>query len=80
MDAYVLEWVNLILRWLHVIAGMLWIGTSFHFMKLDQSWTLSSDESAGDTAIGHSWLVHSGGFYKVSKYRVLPKTKLNNLQ
>ena len=80
MESYVLEWANLILRWFHVMAGILWIGASFHFIRLDQSLSLSSDENTQKHEIGHSWLVHSGGFYKVTKYRAMPKIMPNNLQ
>jgi uncharacterized membrane protein len=79
METYVLEWVNLILRWLHVIGGITWIGTSFHFMWLDHHLTPSAKKESQADEVGHAWLVHSGGFYQVKKYRVLPTSMLDNL-
>lgn len=79
MESYVLEWANLILRWLHVIAGITWIGTSFHFMWLDHSLTHSSEEESQAQKVGHVWLVHSGGFYEVNKFRLLPKAMSDSL-
>jgi uncharacterized membrane protein len=79
METYALEWVNLILRWLHVIAGIAWIGTSFHFMWLDHSLNFSSERETQGHEIGHVWFVHSGGFYEVTKYRLLPETMLDHL-
>jgi uncharacterized membrane protein len=79
LEIYLHEWASLVLRWLHVIAGIAWIGTSFFFMWLDNSLKPSSanDSRAGD--VGHLWLIHSGGFYEVGKYRQLPKTMLDDL-
>ncbi len=74
-----LEWGNLILRWLHVIVGIAWIGTSFLFMRLDYSLTPSSKKEIQADEVGHAWLVHSGGFYEVTKYRVPPTSMLDNL-
>src|SRR5262245_49453324 len=59
-----MEWLNLFLRWAHVIAGISWIGSSFYFMWLDQA----LEPSAADRdLIGSLWMVHSGGFYRVEK-------------
>ena len=61
------EWLNILVRWAHVFAGILWIGTTYYFTWLDgQFHTLanSKDSGAGDKNI---WMVHSGGFYVVSK-------------
>lgn len=74
-----LEWGNLILRWLHVIVGIAWIGTSFLFMRLDYNLTPSSKKEIQADEVGHAWLVHSGGFYEVTKYRVPPTSMLDNL-
>lgn len=78
METYVVEWGNLIIRMLHVIAGITWVGTSFHFMWLDHSLTLSSDEDQAHE-VGRMRLVHSGAFYEVTKFRVLPGTMPQNL-
>jgi uncharacterized membrane protein len=73
LDPYLRDWLDLLLRWLHVIAAMTWIGTSFYFVLLDQS--LRSPERRGDAEAGvggELWEVHGGGFYHVQKYRVAP--------
>ena len=57
MDPYANEWLQFLARWLHVMAGIVWIGTSFYFVALDNH--LRDDES---------WEVHGGGFYRVQKY------------
>ena len=71
-DAYLREWLDLLLRWLHVIAGMVWIGTSFYFVALDSH--LRPPKDAQDEVAGESWEIHGGGFYRVQKYRVAPQT------
>jgi uncharacterized membrane protein len=73
LDPYVRDWLDLLLRWLHVIAAIAWIGTSFYFVLLDQSlrWPQdAADERRG--VAGELWEVHGGGFYQVKKYRVAP--------
>jgi uncharacterized membrane protein len=70
-DAYLREWLDLLLRWLHVVAGIVWIGTSFYFVALDNH--LRRPRTDGDVA-GESWEIHGGGFYRVQKYRVAPET------
>jgi len=70
MIPYVLEWGNLLLRWLHVIAAMAWIGSSFFFMHLDASLRTTADIPAGKGGAG--WQVHGGGFYEMRKYLVAP--------
>ena len=67
------DWLDLGLRWLHVIAAMAWIGTSFYFVLLDQS--LRAPKEEGDRVAGvggELWEVHGGGFYHVQKYVVAP--------
>lgn len=68
--AVALEWGGLLLRWLHVIAGIAWIGSSFYFIALD----LSLRKYAGlpDGVSGEAWQVHGGGFYRMQKYVVAP--------
>jgi uncharacterized membrane protein len=75
LDPYLTDWLDLLLRWLHVIAAMAWIGTSFYFVLLDSS--LRAPKSAQDVKDGvggELWEVHGGGFYHVKKYRVAPPT------
>jgi uncharacterized membrane protein len=78
MDAYVLDWVNLLLRWAHVITAIAWIGASFYFVLLDNSLTKPNPENFGgelkDKGVdGEMWAVHGGGFYHSNKYMVAPR-------
>ncbi len=75
VDPYIWDWANLLVRWLHVIAAVAWIGASFYFIALDNH--LLPPENARDAAKGvggEAWEVHGGGFYHVLKYRVAPET------
>jgi uncharacterized membrane protein len=68
------DWLDLALRWLHVIAAMAWIGTSFYFVLLDQSLRAAKDTADRDKGVGGElWEVHGGGFYHVQKYVVAPR-------
>ena len=62
------EWLNLALRWLHLITGIAWIGSSFYFVWLDNH---LKKPASGD-ASGELWSVHGGGFYHNQKYQVAP--------
>jgi uncharacterized membrane protein len=74
MDAYVLDWVNLLLRWAHVIVAIAWIGSSFYFVFLDNSLTPPDDPVLKEKGVGGElWAVHGGGFYHPQKYKVSPK-------
>ncbi|MBM3529483.1 MAG: cysteine desulfurase [Alphaproteobacteria bacterium] len=70
MDVFFGEWLNLLLRWAHMVVGIGWIGTSFYFMALD--YTLLKREKMNPGVLGTSWQVHGGGFYHVEKYTVAP--------
>ena len=73
MDVYLLDWLNLLLRWAHVITAVAWIGASFHFVALDNSLLPPDDPAARDRGIGGElWAVHGGGFYHMQKYPVSP--------
>lgn len=73
METYLLDWANLLLRWLHVIVAIAWIGSSFYFVFLDSSLTPPEDEALRrDGATGEIWAVHGGGFYHPVKYAVSP--------
>jgi uncharacterized membrane protein len=73
MDAYLLDWVNLLLRWAHVIVAIAWIGSSFYFVFLDNSLTPPEDEELKRKGVdGELWAVHGGGFYHPQKYMVAP--------
>jgi uncharacterized membrane protein len=71
---YGLEWMNLLVRWLHIITGIAWIGASFYFVWLDNS--LKPPAQGGELAkkgvAGELWAVHGGGFYNPQKYLVAP--------
>src|SRR4051812_17736389 len=70
MDPFLSDWLNLLLRWSHLIAGIAWIGTSFYFVALDFSLKRRPGLPAGVS--GSAWEVHGGGFYHVQKYLVAP--------
>src|SRR5439155_26525584 len=73
LDPYVTDWLNLLTRWLHVIAGIVWIGSSFYFIALDNHLRPPQDERDRDAGVGgETWEIHGGGFYQVQKYRVAP--------
>jgi uncharacterized membrane protein len=72
--AYILDWLNLLVRWLHVIAGVAWIGSSFYFIWLDNHLRPPGDPADDEKGIGGEvWSVHGGGFYHAQKYRVAPQ-------
>jgi len=74
METYLLDWANLLLRWLHVITAIAWIGSSFYFVWLDNSLTPPDDtETKGRGVGGELWSVHGGGFYHAQKYPVGPR-------
>jgi len=73
MEAYAGEWLQLLLRWVHLITGVAWIGSSFYFVWLDNSLETPKEEGDREKGIGGElWAVHGGGFYQVHKYRVAP--------
>jgi uncharacterized membrane protein len=75
LDAYVLDWLDLLVRWLHVIAAIVWIGTSFYFVALDSHLRPPLTGRDRDEGVaGDAWEIHGGGFYRVLKYRVAPET------
>ena len=74
MESYVFDWLNLLLRWLHVIVGIAWIGASFYFVFLDSSLVKPTDPALKEKGVdGELWAVHGGGFYNPQKYMVAPK-------
>ncbi len=70
-----LDWLNLLVRWVHVIAAIMWIGDSFLFMWLDSHLTAPSRPRDGDV-VGELWMTHSGGFYEVVKRKTLAQHEL----
>ncbi|SRR6266567_3214220 len=74
MEAYALDWLQLILRWIHLITGIAWIGASFYFVWLDNSLRPPQDPTDADKGVGGElWAVHGGGFYVVRKFKVAPE-------
>ena len=75
MDLYLLDWVNFLLRWAHVIVAIAWIGSSFYFVFLDASLVEPTDAELREKGVGGElWAVHGGGFYNPHKYLGAPKT------
>ncbi|MDP2261535.1 MAG: urate hydroxylase PuuD [Hydrogenophaga sp.] len=73
METYLLDWANLLLRWLHVIVAIAWIGSSFYFVFLDSSLTPPQDEQLKkDGVSGELWALHGGGFYHPVKFAGAP--------
>lgn len=75
MEAYIVDWLNILGRWVHFITGIAWIGSSFYFIWLDDH--LDAPQQAADDEKGvggELWSVHGGGFYHAQKYRVAPRT------
>ena len=73
MESYYLDWANLLLRWVHVITAVAWIGSSFYFVFLDSSLTPPVDEDLKQQGVsGELWAVHGGGFYHPVKFNVSP--------
>ncbi|MFZ6645735.1 urate hydroxylase PuuD [Undibacterium sp. TJN25] len=73
MEAYLLDWANLLLRWLHVIVAIAWIGSSFYFVWLDNSLKPPVDDKLKQQGVGGElWAVHGGGFYNPQKYLGAP--------
>lgn len=74
IDSDLLEWANLVLRWLHVIAGIMWIGTTYLFNWMER--ILAQSGTNKPNIMGDLWMVHGGGFYLVEKQRwpeIMPK-------
>jgi uncharacterized membrane protein len=70
LDPIMTEWASMITRWLHVVAGIAWIGSSFYFIHLDLS--LRRHDGLATGVQGDAWQVHGGGFYHMVKYMVAP--------
>jgi uncharacterized membrane protein len=75
VDPYANEWLQFLARWLHVVAGIVWIGTSFYFVALDNHLRPPDDKADEKRGVGgEAWEVHGGGFYQVLKFKVAPGT------
>src|SRR4026208_1677893 len=71
MDPYANDWGDLLVRWLHVIAAIAWIGSSFYFIALDNHLRPPAEERDADRGVGGAaWEAQGGGFYRVEKFTV----------
>ncbi len=73
MTPYLIEWLNLILRFVHVITGVAWIGASFYFVWLDNHLQTPPKWKQDKGIKGDLWSIHGGGFYEVAKYQNGPE-------
>jgi len=75
MAAYIVDWLNILGRWVHFIVGIAWIGSSFYFIWLDNHLEAPKEAADDEKGVGGElWSVHGGGFYHAQKYRVAPRT------
>ena len=70
MDSYIVEWLHLVVCWIHVITGIVWIGSSFFFNWLDSQ--LTTPENPQSKVEGKLWMIHSGGFYQLETTMISP--------
>ena len=71
LESHLMEWLNIVIRLLHITFGIAWIGASFYFVFLENA--LNRTENVRDELAGNLWAVHGGGFYYLEKYKVAPK-------
>lgn len=71
-EGHLMEWLNIIVRLMHITFGIAWIGASFYFVFLENA--LNRTDNLRDELAGNLWAVHGGGFYYLEKYKVAPKT------
>src|SRR5260370_27987631 len=71
MNSAIREWLNLSVRWIHVFAGVMWVGQTYYFTWLDGQFGKLEKQAAADGTASAAWLVHSGGLYSVKKKKTL---------
>ena len=71
-EGHLMEWLNIVVRLMHITFGIAWIGASFYFVFLENA--LNRTKNVRDELAGNLWAVHGGGFYYLEKYKVAPKT------
>jgi uncharacterized membrane protein len=71
-EGHLMEWLNIVVRVMHITFGIAWIGASFYFVFLENA--LNRTENVRDELAGNLWAVHGGGFYYLEKYKIAPKT------
>lgn len=75
MESYLIDWLSLLGRWLHLITGIAWIGASFYFVWLDNHLLAPTRKELVEAGVGGElWAVHGGGFYNAQKYQLAPAT------
>lgn len=80
MEGYILDWLNLLGRWVHMITGIAWIGASFYFIWLDNHLEPVKDSADDEKGVGGElWALHGGGIYHAQKYKLAPNTLPDNL-
>ncbi len=72
IEAYLTEWFSVIVRWLHLIAGIAWVGASLHFIWLDNSLEAPEEQDKAEGVKGSLWSIHGGGIYNFRKYELAP--------
>ncbi|MEO7445081.1 MAG: urate hydroxylase PuuD, partial [Ferruginibacter sp.] len=70
-EGHMMEWLNIVVRLMHITFGIAWIGASFYFVFLENA--LNRTENVRDELAGNLWAIHGGGFYYLEKYKVAPK-------
>jgi uncharacterized membrane protein len=70
-EGHLREWLNILVRVMHITFGIAWIGASFYFVFLENA--LNRTDNVRDELAGNLWAVHGGGFYYLEKYKVAPK-------
>nr|WP_263010580.1 MULTISPECIES: urate hydroxylase PuuD [Pseudomonas] len=76
VEAHLLEWLNLSVRWVHMITGVAWIGASFYFVWLENNLNRANPR---DGLSGDLWAIHGGGIYHLEKYKLAPPKMPENL-
>ncbi|QZX81258.1 urate hydroxylase PuuD [Metapseudomonas otitidis] len=76
MEAHLTEWLNLSIRWVHMITGIAWIGASFYFVWLENN---LNRKNPRDGLSGDLWAIHGGGIYHLEKYKLAPPKMPDNL-
>ena len=79
MDPYITEWLNLVIRFAHLVTGIAWIGASFYFVWLDNHLQKPPQWKSDKGISGDLWAIHGGGFYEVAKYKLAPETMPSTL-
>jgi uncharacterized membrane protein len=71
-EGHLMEWLNIVIRLMHITFGIAWIGASFYFVFLENA--LNRTKDVRDELAGNLWAIHGGGFYYLEKYKIAPKT------